>query len=105
MPTVISESGIYNGIQGQEFEVIFDYHGGKLWINASDGSAVARFNKRTGVDVHNSSTDQLNGAPECLWCTHGVPDQKTWVSFIEAVNFHYELTIATDSLSIGKKDL
>jgi hypothetical protein len=82
------------------FEICFDEFGKRLWINADDGSAVARFNTTSGVDVHNTATDQIAGAPECLWCTHGKPDYKTWLEFIRVVKEMFGLTISVNSIDV-----
>ena len=51
------------GKDGQPYEVCVDELGKRLWINAPDGSSVARFNVSVGVDVHNTASEQLDGAP------------------------------------------
>lgn len=53
-----------------------------LWIHVSDGSTVGRFG-RMGVDLHNSVSDQLQGMPECRFCTHGRPGLAEWTVFRE----------------------
>lgn len=55
----------------------------RLWIHASDGSTVARFDARFGIDIHHSITDQLSGASQCLHCTHSKPTLSDWNFFRE----------------------
>jgi hypothetical protein len=53
-----------------------------VWIHASDGSTVGRFG-RMGVDLHNTVTEQMAGAPECRLCTHGKVTAEDWKLFRE----------------------
>lgn len=53
-----------------------------LWIHCTDGSTVARFSL-FGIDLHNTITDQLAGAPQCRLCTHGTPTPEQWQLFRE----------------------
>jgi len=96
-----SDYGYTTGKDDRLYEVCSDTLGRRVWINSDDGSAVARFNTSTGVDVHNSASDQMAGAPECLWCTHGKPDYKTWLGFIEAVSQHFGLQLSINDIDIG----
>lgn len=96
-----TEDGFLSEKDGRLYEICTDPLGTRLWINADDGSAVARFNTTSGVDVHNTVTDQLNGAPECLWCTHGKPDYRTWQDFIAKVRDQFGLTISVDAIDVG----
>lgn len=47
-----------SGKDGRTYEICSDQLGRRLWINADDGSAVGRFNTATGVDLHNTISDQ-----------------------------------------------
>ena len=44
--------------------------GQTVWVHSADGSTVGRFSKRFGLDVHRTVTEQLQGASQCLHCTH-----------------------------------
>jgi len=88
------------GKDGRVYEIIMDDTGKRLWINADDGSAVARFNTKSGVDIHNTASDQLNGAPECLWCTHGQPDYNTWLNFVAVVQEQFGLRLPINSINV-----
>ena len=90
-----------SGHDNRLYEVCSDSIGSRIWINADDGSAVARFNVRAGVDLHNTASDQMNGAPECLWCTHGQPDYRTWQAFILAVREHFGVLLSIDAIDVG----
>lgn len=59
-----------------------------VWIHSfADGSTVGRFGKM-GVDIHNSVSEQLAGAPQCRLCTHGKVTLEDWELFREkAVEF------------------
>jgi hypothetical protein len=97
----IKELGLLKGKGGALFEICTDELGHRVWINSEDGSSVARFNTSTGVDVHNTVTDQLAGASECLWCTHGKPDHKIWCEFILAVKEHFGIVLSIDHIDVG----
>lgn len=72
------------------FELFSD--GRTVWINASDGSSIARFG-RMGIDIHTSSTDQMNGAPQCLACTHEKTDLFDWRRFQKLIKQHYDIDV------------
>jgi len=94
--------GFTVGKGGKLYEVCRDSFGRRLWINASDGSAVARFNVSTGVDVHNTVTDQMLGSPECLWCTHDVPDYATWRDFVLVVKEQFGIEILDTDIVLSE---
>lgn len=96
----LSSDSYATGKDGRNYEMLSDQFGRRFWINADDGSAVARFNTSTGVDLHNTATAQMEGAPECLWCTHGKPDLKTWIEFIKQVKVTYGVHVPEDAIDI-----
>lgn len=85
-------------INGALFELCLDGMGRKLWLNAADGSAVARFNVVTGVDIHNTATDQLKGMSECLWCTHEKPTLGVWIKFTDTINQRFGVVIPLNAI-------
>ncbi len=68
-----------------------------IWIHASDGSTVGRFS-RFGIDIHNTATEQKNGKPECLMCTHTQPDLQHFNLFCEHAKTRWGITITPDML-------
>lgn len=98
--TKMDNCGYVQGKDGRSYEICTDQLGRRIWINADDGSAVARFNTATGVDIHNTARDQLAGAPECLWCTHGKPDYRTWQEFVKKVNSLFGLELSSDTIDV-----
>jgi hypothetical protein len=76
--------------------------GRTLWVHASDGSTVGRFSTTFGMDVHNSATQQLAGAPECLRCTHTRPSRADWQAFKDLMQMHYGVEIAADAIALDK---
>lgn len=46
-----------------------------------------------GVDVHRSASEQLEGAPECLVCTHGRVTAEDWALFVEAMAIHHGIDV------------
>ena len=75
------------------YEIQVSTCGNTLWINAEDGSSIARFSKRFGMDVHNSTTDQLEGKPQCLHCTHIKPTLKDWITFRQKILEHFNIEL------------
>ena len=47
-----------------EYEIQLSANRSAVWVHASDGSTVGRFG-RMGIDLHNTVTDMMAGAPEC----------------------------------------
>lgn len=78
---------------GAAYQVQLSSDGATLWVNGPDGSAVGRFAKRFGIDVHRSGTEQMKGLGECLFCTHTPPGEGEWHEFVEAMRRHYGLQI------------
>lgn len=70
----------------------------RLWIHCSDGSTVARFGK-FGIDLHNDITSQLNGAPECRLCTHGLVTEEDWELFKQKALEFWNVNVPHDSIS------
>lgn len=95
------EPMILVGHEEREYELHFDALRRRLWLNADDGSAVARFNVLTGVDLHTTASEQYAGAPECLWCTHEKPDRAVWVKFIDAVKHRYGVNLSEDMIDVA----
>lgn len=52
----------------------------RVWLHCSDGSTVARFG-RQGIDLHNSVSEQMEGASQCRLCTHGATTAEDWEVF------------------------
>lgn len=65
-----------------EYEIQTSENKNAVWIHASDGSTVGRFGVM-GIDLHNTVTDQLNGASQCKLCTHGKVNANDWGLFKE----------------------
>jgi len=67
-----------------------------VWIHASDGSTVGRFGKM-GVDLHNTVTEQLQGAPECRLCTHGAVSKEDWILFVSKAKEFWGVDVPPDA--------
>jgi len=78
-----------------------DAEGRRVWVHAADGSTVGRFCKRWGMDVHTTATAQLNGAPQCLACTHGAPGAADWERFCALMEQHHGIIVDRALLSFG----
>ncbi|WP_249193166.1 hypothetical protein [Burkholderia cenocepacia] len=70
--------------------------GDTVWVTAHDGSCVGRFSKRFGIDVHRTVTEQLEGADQCLHCTHEPAGEAEWKAFREAVLQHHGIDVPVD---------
>lgn len=70
-----------------------------VWVNGPDGSCLARFSKRYGIDVHTSAEAQLAGAEQCLFCTHAPAGPEEWQVFREQVHRHHAIEIPENILS------
>jgi hypothetical protein len=66
--------------------------GQTVWVNASDGSCVARFGVM-GIDIHTSISAQMSGASQCLDCTHGKTSLKDWRTFQVGMRRHYSVGV------------
>jgi hypothetical protein len=67
-----------------------------VWVHASDGSTVGRFG-RQGIDLHNTVSEQMNGASECRLCTHGQPGIEDWNLFREKALEWWGVNVPADA--------
>lgn len=82
-----------------EYEVEIAANKSVVWVHSrADGSTVGRFGKM-GVDIHNTVTDQLNGAPECRLCTHGLVTESDWALFRDKALEFWGVTIPIDAFN------
>lgn len=82
-------------------EVVVSDCGMKLWVNSGiDGSCLARFDTRFGMDVHRSGTEMMQGKGECLFCTHTKPSRADWETFRAKVFEVYAVEIEAYSLLV-----
>ena len=71
--------------------------GKTVWIHSpTDGSTVGRFSKKFGMDVHTTVADQLQGAGQCLCCTHEPPAFIEWDCFVRLIHEHHGIVVPTD---------
>ncbi|MBK6616604.1 MAG: hypothetical protein IPG27_21770 [Ottowia sp.] len=83
---------------GRPYQLQVSADGGTVWLNGPDGSAVGRFSKRFGIDVHRSGTEQVQGLGECLFCTHEPAGLKEWSLFVAALREHYGVEVCKEVL-------
>ncbi|MDR8093304.1 hypothetical protein KPB05_38255 [Burkholderia gladioli] len=72
--------------------------GDTVWVTGHDGTCVGRFSKRFGIDVHRTVADQLAGADQCLYCTHGAAGKEDWRKFCAAVSEHHAIDVPFDTI-------
>lgn len=70
-----------------------------VWIHGTDGSTVGRFSIRFGIDVHTTATQQLQGASQCLHCTHSAPTHADWLLFCSLMLEHHGVEVPVEILS------
>lgn len=80
-------------------EIIVSGLGDTVWVNGSDGSCIARFSKRFGIDVHTTGTAQMGGEKECLFCTHSPAGKAEWEQFLAAVKLHHGIDVPPQSIT------
>lgn len=75
------------------YEVVYDEHRPVVYVHCSDGSTVARYDHRFGIDLHTSVTEQLNGESQCKLCTHHKPTMEDWNMFVQKCMEFYGVVI------------
>jgi len=78
------------------------WDGRTFWVNAGDGSSVARFGP-AGIDIHRTAKEQAEGANQCLDCRLATMDDVTagrfgrehrlWPDFEQGLREHYGVVI------------
>jgi hypothetical protein len=72
--------------------------GDTVWVTAHDGSCVGRFSKRFGIDIHRTVTEQMQGAGQCLHCTHEPAGAAEWRVFRDEIKAHYGIVVPEDAI-------
>ncbi len=82
-----------------QYQIEVSADGGTVWVHAADGSTVGRFSKRFGLDVHNTVTDQLAGAGQCLHCTHEPAGPNEWMDFCKQMRMHFQIDVPIETIT------
>ena len=91
---------LQNRLTQEANEILVDGLNIRCWVNSSsDGSLIGRFDKRFGMDVHRTVTEQVAGKGECLHCTHGPAGINEWNQFRSMIKLHYGTDIPEDTLT------
>ena len=53
------------------------------------------------MDVHNTVSDQMSGAPECLQCTHEKPSRRDWIEFCKLMLKHHHVEVDIGLIAIA----
>ena len=61
-----------------------------VWVNVETGECLGRFGKM-GIDVHQTVAKQMEGYPQCLFCTHSATTKKDWEDFVSAMARHHAI--------------
>lgn len=83
------------------YEISVSANGATLWVTGADGSCIARFSRHFGIDVHRTTAEQLAGASQCLFCTHGTAGRSEWEQFREAVRKHHGIDVPEDAITFS----
>ncbi|WP_371438319.1 hypothetical protein [Polaromonas sp.] len=67
--------------------------GRTLWVHGTDGSTVGRFSTIFGMDVHTTFQQQMDGANQCLHCTHQQPTRADWIEFCRLMSVHHQISV------------
>lgn len=84
------------------YQIQYDYNRKVVWIHCSDGSTVGRFNKYTGIDIHHSMSEQIEGKPQCKLCTHVKPSKEDWLFFVEKAKELWNVDIDKNHIEYEK---
>ena len=112
-PEPIAQSGTFESYSLSEHCIDVTHHGelgcpdqvqvsdcgNTVWVHGLEGSTVGRFSKVFGMDVHRTATQQMNGEPQCLHCTHEPGTKADWVKFCELMQKHFAIAVDTHLLS------
>jgi hypothetical protein len=72
----------------------YDDIGKTIWVHASTGETVGRFDAKFGIDIHHTIHEQMNeNKPQCLKCTHTKPTLQDFEMFCEHALTHWHITI------------
>lgn len=97
-----TEKGLETGERAlsDQYDVQLDNLRRRVWVHGPDGTTVARFDTRFGMDIHTSITEQLAGASQCLHCTHDKPCLTDWETFRHKVEQHFGVTVPAGAVEI-----
>ncbi len=73
--------------------------GRTVWVHGNDGSSVGRFSKVFGLDVHTTVTQQMEGAHQCLHCTHEAAGPEDWAKFVELMREHHGINVPPELIT------
>ncbi|WP_240691030.1 hypothetical protein [Burkholderia cepacia] len=73
--------------------------GDRVWVNGHDGSCIGRFSKQFGIDVHRTVAEQIEGADQCLYCTHEPAGIAEWEEFRDAMRRHHGIDVPVDAIT------
>ena len=81
------------------FEVRVSQDGGTVWVNGADGASIGRFSKQFGMDVHRTSSEQMEGMGQCLACTHERAGIAEWDAFRSKMLEHHGVRLKRNLVS------
>jgi len=100
-PQIVLEWETEGSVLSDDYEIQLDDLRRRVWVHGSDGSTVARFDNRFGMDIHRSITEQLAGALQCLYCTHEQPSLSDWETFRCKVEQHFGVLVPASAVEIN----
>lgn len=81
------------------YDIACSADGRVVWVTAADGSCVGRFDKRAGIDVHRTVSEQMAGQAQCLYCTHTPAGPADWAAFRQQVLAHHGIDVPSDFIT------
>lgn len=67
-----------------------------VWVNSAEtGMCLGRFG-RGGIDIHHDIEMQKAEGKQCLHCTHTLPTEKDWHTFVTKMKEHYEVSVGEE---------
>ena len=74
-----------------QYQVLWDER--RVWVHNSQGDCIGRFDARMGIDIHNSTANQIVSSIQCLFCTHGIQSKESYNLFVEKMKEFHGLSI------------
>lgn len=68
------------------------WNGSTVWIAAPDGGTIGRFSA-WGMDIHHTTEKQLETGVACNHCTHELPKQREWTTFLQHFQIAYGIVL------------
>ena len=82
-----------------QYEIQYSPDKRRIWVHSSTGETVGRYDVRFGMDIHTTMEEQMNGASQCLHCTHGKSNPNEFDEFCDMAKELWGVTIDKRKIS------